>query len=223
MTRAHPTRRLLFEWAVAVAVPLAIWLTLAVGASIEPFNEMPKRTTRLPIESLPRKPVLQLEFARGSADVETILEVGRETQARNVSDVRRGNELDTWRLIPSYTLLFILLSLLVGQGSQRIGLRVFLAGAAVALIIAGFDWRENSGITRLLDSPADPSITSEAAARVAHSAFFKWVLIGFFFIALGVAAYLQQTWRRFLAPVLFLAGVWVLAPIWRHAVDRWFG
>jgi hypothetical protein len=223
MIREKLTRRLLFEWAVAAAVPLAIWLTVAVGASIDRFNAMPARTTRLPIESLPRKPVLQLEFARGSADVETILEVGRDTQARNVADVRRGNELDTWRLIPSYTLLFMLIALLIGQGSQRIGMRVFLVGAVVALIIAGFNWRENAGISRLLDSPADQSVTSEAAARVAQSAFIKWVLIGIFFLGLGVAAYLQQTWRRFLAPVLLLVGVWVLAPVWRHVVDRWFG
>jgi hypothetical protein len=217
------TRRPWFEWAVVVAVPLAIWLTFAVGASIEPYNEMRARTTRLPIESLPRKPVLQLEFARGSADVEAILEVGRGTQAQNVSDVRRGNELDSWRLIPSYTLLFVLISLLIGQGSERIGVRVFLVGAVVSLIIAGFDWRENAGISQLLDSPSDQSITSEAAARVAQSAFIKWVLIGIFFLGLGVAAYLQQTWRRFLAPVLLLVGVWVLAPVWRHVVDRWFG
>jgi hypothetical protein len=58
---------------------------------------------------------------------------------------------------------------------------------------------------------------------VAQSAFIKWVLIGIFFLGLGVAAYLQQTWRRFLAPVLLLVGVWVLAPVWRHVVDRWFG
>jgi hypothetical protein len=223
MIRTHVSRRWLLEWAVPVAVLAAIWLTSVVASSIEPFNKMSARTTRLPIDSLPRKPVLQLEFARGSADVETILEVGRDTQARNVSDVRKGNELDSWRLIPSYTLLFILLTLLIAQGTQRIGLRMFLVGVAVAVIIAGFDWRENSGITQLLDSPANASITSEAAARVAQSAFIKWVLIGTFFLALGVAAYLQQTWRRFLGSVLFLAGIWVLAPIWRHAVDRWFG
>lgn len=223
MTRTQVTRRSRFEWAVLVAVPLAIGLTLAIGSSIEPFNTMPARTTRLPIDSLPQKPILQLEFARGSADVEAILEVGRDTQARNVSDARRGNELDSWRLIPSYTLLFILLTLLIAQGSQRIGRQVLVVGLAVALIIAGFDWRENAGITQLLDSPADPSITSEAAARVAQSALIKWVLIGFFFIGLGVAAFLQQTWRRFLMPVLFLAGIWVLAPVWRHLVDRWFG
>jgi hypothetical protein len=223
MNRTHVSRRSLLEWAVPVAVLAAIWLTSVVASSIEPFNRMSARTTRLPIDSLPRKPVLQLEFARGSADVETILEVGRDTQARNVSDVRKGNELDSWRLIPSYTLLFILLTLLVAQGTKRIGLRMFLVGVAVAVIIAGFDWRENSGITQLLNSPANASITSEAAARVAQSAFIKWVLIGTFFLALGVAAYLQQTWRRFLGSVLFLAGIWVLAPIWRHAVDRWFG
>jgi hypothetical protein len=206
---------------IALVVAAGVWVGDAASA-IGPHNRMPSRLEKppLPIASLPRRPVMQLEFVRGPEDVRAILQVGSASQAKNIEHLRTGNDLDTRHLIPRYAILLIVLSLLVAQGSKTIGDLVFLGGVVAAVLIAGADLVENSGIERILNSPEVDRVTAQASLVVSAAAFVKWTLLGLLSIYLGVVVALSQTWRRWLTPVLFAGGVLVLAIIGRHAVER---
>lgn len=208
---------------VAALLASAVWSGFAMS-QIGPYNRMKARTTGLPIHSLPPRPVLQIEFARGPEDVESVLEVGHPSEEANIADMRAGNELDSTRLIPGYTLLLVALTLLIARGNRSTGVRLFRACVTVAIVIAVADFTENYGIARLLDAlAAGTAITTGAVRLVAIPAFVKWTFLGLIGVALGVVTRLQESWRRWLSPVLLAGGVWTLATVWRHLVDRVFG
>lgn len=219
--RPRTERRLPPVVPIVCVIATVAWCAYATSA-IAPFNAMPSRTgnVRLPISSLPMLPVMQLEFARGAEDVKAILEVGRASESKNVNDVREGNELDSWYLIPGYTLLLIALSLLVAQDGRHVSVGLFMIGVTVALAIAAADFTENYGIGQILDAPADAVLANQTAPLVSAAAFVKWTLLGLLLIYLAVVASLPQNWRRWLSPVLLIAGILLLAVVGRHAVDR---
>jgi hypothetical protein len=206
---------------VVCLIAAAAWFYSA-AKTIAAHNKMSSRLEKpaLPIDSLPRRPVMQLEFVRGANDVRSILQVDSAAQSQNVADVRAGNDYDTRHLILRYAILLIVLTLLVSQGSKTIGDLVFLSGVVMVLLIAAADFWENVGIARILDSPANDAVTGAASTLVSSAAFVKWVLLALLLIYLGVIASLSRTWRRWLTPVLFIAGVLLLAIVSRHSVER---
>ena len=204
-----------------LVIAAVAWVKSAADA-IAPHNSVSSRLAkpRLPISSLPRLPVMQLEFVRGAEDGRAILQVGTDAEEKNVAAVKTGNDLDTRHLIPA-------LRRAVGppvaahpQGSKSIGDLVFLAALLATAVIASADLLENSGIARILAAPADDDMTDRAAVLVSAAAFVKWTLLGLLLIYLGVVAWLGQSWRRWLMPVLFAVGLLLLAIVGRHAVER---
>jgi len=206
---------------IVLVIAAGAWVKWAADA-IAPHNSVSSRLAkpRLPISSLPRLPVMQLEFVRGAEDGRAILQVGTDAEEKNVAAVKTGNDLDTRHLIPRYAVLLVLLSLLIAQGSKSIGDLVFLAALLATAVIASADLLENSGIARILAAPADDDMTDRAAVMVSAAAFVKWTLLGLLLIYLGVVAWLGQSWRRWLMPVLFAVGLLLLAIVGRHAVER---
>ena len=201
-------------------------MTLA-GLIIAPYNQL-KDTGRkpvLPIQSLPQRPVMQLAFARHQADVNAVLDVGHDPDKLKIKAIETGNWLDSVALVPGYTLLLVALTLLIARGSRYIGAGLFHAGVVFATTIALADLAENYGIMRVLIATGNAESVSAWVIRLmGASAALKWLLLGLLGIGLGVVASLQeQRWRRWLSLLLLATGLLTLAPIWRHAVDRFFG
>jgi hypothetical protein len=214
--------------AVVVTAVLVATVWVVVGTRIiTPYNQMEGlgRVTALPIQSLPARPVMHLTFARSQADVSAVLDVGNDREQLKIKAVDTGNWLDSVALVPGYTLLLIALTLLIARGSRYIGPGLFQAGVVFAISIALADLAENYGIMRVLSATGDAEPVSAWVLRLmVASAALKWMLLGLVGIGLGVVASLQeQTWRRRLSLLLLATGLLTLAPIWRHAVDRFFG
>lgn len=195
---------------------IAVSAMVAIGA----HNKLPDRQAAIfPIGSLPRRPVLQIELARSPSDVKAILEWGEPTHAENVEHVREGIQLDSWRLVPAYTVLFIALTLLIVRRSGQARM-LLLAGAVLAVAVAVADWSENRGVSRALDLIPTGGLTEAHTAGIAARALWKWLLLGVLTAFLGIVAWLQDGWRRALSPMLLALSASIVIPVGRHLADR---
>jgi len=211
--------------AVVTTIAVALVWVFAVGSVISRHNRMPARTRDLPIPSLPQRPVMQLAFARSQADVNAILElkeqsVTKEATEANIKSVTRGNELDSWYLVPGYVVLLVALTLLIARGSDDEAWWLFRAGVVLVLVLALADLAENFGIARVLTfAGKNEDAATWARLLMVASAFVKWTALGLIGLGLGVVTSLQQQTRRpWLTALLLIAGVWMLATVGRHVV-----
>jgi hypothetical protein len=206
---------------VTALVVALVWVAVAVRV-IAPHNEMSAvpRTTRLPIDSLPERPVMQLAFARSQADIDAILDTAHDPERRNIASVRAGNLLDSLAPVPAYSLLLIALTLLIARASGELASGIFGAGVLLTVALALADLGENVGIAAALTSAErDEPMTSLARQFMVASAFAKWTLLGTIALGIGVVTWLQEAkWHRWLSTVCLVLGIWILATGGRHFV-----
>jgi multisubunit Na+/H+ antiporter MnhG subunit len=140
-----------------------------------------------------------------------------------VTELRAGNWLDTWLLIPGYIVLFVTLVLLIAHGMPNAATAIVRVGLAITAVVVLADLIENYHLERIVSSLHDPEMVNRALAVTTPAAFIKWGGLGTLLVGLGAAAALQDNWRRRLTFVLLAVGILMLAPILRHAVDRLSG
>src|SRR5262245_34293121 len=111
-------------------------LLLLVGAGIDvfllqPHNRLPSRPERseLPLKSVAGGPLLQLELVWRDPDIAAIIDPTHESEIRkrDISDARRGTEIDSWFFIPTYTALLLGLAALGAACSAWPGRRLLVA------------------------------------------------------------------------------------------------
>jgi uncharacterized membrane protein len=163
---------------------------------IDPHNRLPSRLTSadLPIKSLPPKPILQIELGRTEQGLEQILNppgTSPDSLLSNLQHARRGNTLDTFLFIPSYTIFLMSLGILLARASAS---KLILLAALIAVPMAALcDWTENAGISATLNHfEADHRPHQGDAVRIADPSTVKWTLLALTLIIYGIDAVLTR-------------------------------
>lgn len=214
-------RRVPLAAMVTAVVAGALWVGAGV-AILAPYSAVQGivRTVPLPIDTLPKLPVVQLALARNQDDIDIVLDRAHDSGKRNIADVRTGNVLDTILFVPGYSFFFIATIALIARSSGRAATFVFGAGVVLTAALAVADLAENQGIALALEAAERGQMISEMARQTMVAASLaKWTLLGSMFLFLGAATALQEgLWRRWVPPVLFVLGIWQFAIITRYAV-----
>jgi hypothetical protein len=177
-----------------LALQVGCILLLLAGVAIDvyglqPHNRLPCRPEQpgLPLKSIGGGPVLQLELVWRDDDIATILDPTNEPAIRkgDLSDARRGNEIDSWLFIPTYSGLLLALAALAAVSSAWPGRRLFLAVGLGIGLAAAADWSENHAITQALDHLTTGASHVGDAVRISTPALVKWSLIGLVLTVIG--------------------------------------
>jgi hypothetical protein len=124
------------------------------------------------------EPVILLEFARRSADLDVILGAfDGSCRQRMVASLQSSNALDTWAFVPAYAAL--LWSLMQALAPRRGAARL---GQGLVLVTAASDWLENLCISALL---ASSSSSAWALAWLPWVSGSKWLLLGVTIVVAG--------------------------------------
>jgi len=204
------------------AAALAFLLFAGLAAKrIAPYNELSgRRKAPLPMISLGERPILQIELARNEDDLQKILMVG--DSAQNVTDARAGNRLDSLMFIPGYAGFLIFTGLALRRvlpGWKKSILVLVLVAIPIAALC---DWRENAGITRVLDHfehhrQAEPG----DAARIAGPSLVKWCLLALILLIYGATgASGPVVWLRFVALSFLAAGILLAVMLSQYGIER---
>lgn len=214
-------RRVALAAMVTALIVGTVWV-MAGAAILAPYSAVEGivRTVPLPIDTLPKRPVVQLALARNQDDIDIVLDRAHDSGRLNIRDVRTGNILDTMLFVPGYSLFFIACIALIARSSGRAATFVFSAGVVLTVALAVADLAENQGIALVLEAAERGQAMSEMARQTMVAASLgKWTLLGLMFLFLGAATALQEgLWRRWVPPLLFVLGIWQLAIITRHVV-----
>lgn len=200
-----------------------VFLAAVVAGSLllGPHNALPGRgTAALPIDSLPERPILQVELARDAADLRAILDVG--DRAANIEDARAGNAIDSWLFIPGYAGLLAVIGLALHGSSSPRWKPLILAAIVLAAVAAGADWRENVGIERALDHFEHGRAFQDGdALSIRGPSIVKWLLLVVVLAGYGAAALAERPWWRQATGLVLLAGAASLL-VWfgPYCIDR---
>jgi hypothetical protein len=185
--------------------PRELWLTaglllvfvLLTGLLIGPRNRLSSRgNADLPIDTLSKKPILQLELARNADDVKAILQPG--DMRKNIADARAGNWFDLALFIPAYSMLFLCLALLSGRALPGHGTWIFRLALVLIIVIAAADYMEDIGIHRVLDLLASGApVSNSDALRISTPGAIKWLLLTVLLCGLALANFFPPfLWHR---------------------------
>ncbi len=178
------------ELGLAAAALLIAALVIGITL-IKPRNQLAGRGNEpLPMKSLGRAPILQLELVRNEGDISTILTKG-DVKA-NVADARAGNRIDTWLFIPLYTGSFLLMGIFLTRGEARWPAVLLWFSILGACTIAACDWMENAGIERTLNHTERTGAPWPGdASAIAMPGRAKWILIAFVLLVYAISAVRQ--------------------------------
>lgn len=209
-------------WLGAGGCALAVAATIAVIA-LGGYNRLPGRDAAvpLPMKSLGSRPVLQLELARGDADVAAILAT-RDDAARTrlVQNLRNGTWLDSLYLIPAYTLLLAALALLIQRGGKITSRKIFITTLWAIAAIALCDALENWGIAHVASLLDHNEPLTGVAWRIASPALVKWILLAVVLTVLGALALMHSGWRLVAGALLSVAGPMTAVQLVRYFAER---
>jgi hypothetical protein len=171
-------------------LPMSMFLILAVVGAflIAPHNKLPGRgNAPLPMKSLKRSAILQVELARQESDIVDV--IGTGDVKRNVSDANAGNRLDTYLFVPGYIGLLVTVGLFLRRSQSNWG-RKLLSVLILAVLAAGVcDWTENAGIDiclRHFKEYGGPQAGD--AIRISFPSIVKWSLLSIVLFLFGVSA-----------------------------------
>ena len=178
------------ELAWAAGLLLAAALVIAV-AILGPKNSLKgRRGAPLPIRSLGKSPVLQLELARNEQDLRDILLVG-DVEA-NFADARAGNRIDTWLFIPLYAGSLLLTGNLLARGEPDWPAVLLWFSVIAVSTIAICDWIENAAIERTLRHVEIDKAPHPGDARaISFPSLIKWNLLALVLLVYAVSALRQ--------------------------------
>jgi hypothetical protein len=200
------------------------FLVLAIFAMvlIAPHNALKARGPEpLPIHSLGKQPVLQIELAWTEQDLLKIFRPGNTKV--NLYDANVGNHWDTFLFIPSYTGLLITVGLLIARSPRLSGQWPLFIALLLTPAIAICDWRENWGIARAIHhmevqgrpEPGD-------ALRISTPSLIKWTLTMAVCALFGMEALYTRNWKWFpVAGVFILLSVGIAFVLCSYARERW--
>jgi hypothetical protein len=160
-----------------------------VGALlISPHNKLPCRgNAPLPMKSLGKMPILQVELARKDSDLVRVFTPG--DLKRNLTDARKGNTLDTFLFIPAYSGLLISIGLILARGDERWRAMLVLIALVAVPLAAACDWIENTGISKVLDKlEAGKPLVDSDATRTSTPSLINWTTLALVLVFDGVAA-----------------------------------
>jgi hypothetical protein len=194
------------SWPVIGAIAFFLLALLGMGL-IAPHNKLPGRgNAPLPMKSLGKMPILQVELARNRNDLEMVLAPGN--LERNIQDARIGNNLDTFLFIPSYAGLLISLGLILARGDERWRTMLLLVALVAVPLAAVCDWTENSGIAKVLDKlDHHAQLQDSDATRTSTPSFIKWTTLAYVLLVYGAAAFRGLGWKHGALAVLAVLGV----------------
>jgi hypothetical protein len=213
------------EKSLEIAATVFLVLVVVGSALIGPHNKLPGRNDApLPMKSLGKMPILQVELARNEKDLERVFTPGN--LERNVQDARIGNSLDTFLFIPSYAGLLISIGLILARGDDRWRVMLILVTLVAVPLAAVCDWTENSGISKVLDKLAvgKPLVDTDAT-RISTPSFIKWTTLGLVLLIYGVAAARRLgiwNWPLAIIAVTGLGlGTILLTTLFRYLLERY--
>jgi hypothetical protein len=182
------------------SLKIATWVFLVfviVGAMlIGPHNKLPYRgNAPLPMKSLGKMPILQIELARKDSDLVQVFTPG--DLRRNLDDARKGNTLDTFLFIPAYSGLLIMTGLILAREDERWCAMLVLVALVAVPLAAVCDWMENHGIFVTLDHFQQAGHPQpDDATRISTPSLVKWTTLALVFLIYGVAAFRRLgTWN----------------------------
>jgi hypothetical protein len=129
-------------------------------------------------------------------------------RAKNLSDARAGNQIDSWFFVPAYATLLVVVGVLLRRGTPPRMNTLLLIALLIIPVVAGCDWPENAAIARTLEHfEKDGGPQPGDAARIAYPSLAKWWLLTLVLSIDGVAgATAGPLWRRGLGVLLLIAG-----------------
>jgi len=189
---------------LAIAAITLLLLQAVALVLMEPYNRLSGRgSAALPMHKLGDTPIYQIELARNEDDLRAIFLAG--DVARNLSDARAGNNLDTFLYIPAYIGFLIILGLILRRVDPKWAGILFLCAVVVAPVVAVSDWTENFGIARALDHfERDGGPHLGDAMRIATPSIIKWTLVTAVLLVYGVCAIRKPRLWRIAVAVLTL-------------------
>jgi len=189
------------------AAAVAFLVLCVVAIPVGWYNQLRGRENApLPIQSLGKIPILQVELAWNACQLNTVfkpekLKDNPDALAKIIRDARRGNWLDTWLFIPSYLVLLLSIGLGLLHGNHR----WFLV---LPLFAAVCDWKENSGITKVFNKlEAGGELQDTDATRISTPSFVKWVTLTPILLVYSVAAFRHIDSWNWLLGVIGFAGI----------------
>jgi hypothetical protein len=200
-------------------VTLQVLFVLIVGLFV--WQRVTQEPKREPWPGGFSQPGTALELPRSVADVHDTL------QSLGTDGIRKQHQaltVDSFGIIPTYWILFSLMGWILMQ--RRIP-GATLAGACLIVLIsaaAAFDYRENIGIARILNSyPNDP--TREIVDATRKASLVKGILI---FATIGVTSLLflrRPGWIMTIgAYLVFVAGIGLVGALYcNSAIELAFG
>jgi hypothetical protein len=207
-----------------LAFAAVVFLAMAIFANvlIAPHNALKSRgPAPLPIHSLRKAPVLQIELAWNEQDLMKVFQPGC-TEA-NLHDANVGNYLDTFLFIPSYTGLLITVGLLIARSPRLNGHWPLFLALLLAPAIAIFDLSENLRISRVIHhievqgkpEPGD-------ALRISTPSLAKWTLTMAICAVFAMEAFYTRNWKWFpVAGVFILLSLGIAFVLYAYARERW--
>jgi hypothetical protein len=208
----------------SLALAACVFLAVAVFASvlIAPRNALKARgSAPLPIHSLGKRPVLQIELAWSEQDLMKVFQPG-DTKA-NLHDANVGNNLDTFLFIPSYTGLLLTLGLLIARSPRLSAQWPLFIALLLTPAIAICDWGENWGIARAIHHiEVQGKPEAGDALRISTPSLAKWTLTMVVCAVFGMEAFYTRNWKWFPAAVaLILLSLGIAFVLCSYARERW--
>jgi hypothetical protein len=181
------------------------------------------------MHSLDRHTILQIELVRDESALEQIFSprdkpITPEQVSANLHDAMAANDLDTFLFIPSYTGLFIVLSIVVGRFSQlRTAGRLSIFISVLAVATAFCDWSENRGIAvaiRHIQAHGVPETGD--AHRISNPSLAKWSFTILVLALSGVAALATKRWWGVgLGVSLIILCLLTATGLYEYVAERW--
>lgn len=205
---------------IAILALLAAVMVMIMAWGLGRYQPKPESFHHGKIKS----PVLALELARDRNDLIEVLQTtnpaltlswpngcGFEIQRGPVCALRI-NAVQDCVFIPLYAGFLLCMALLFSKSPRRPWLG--LAGAALAVAVALFDYAENRGIFRALRAN---SITDQTAQAISSPSRAKWTLLGLNLLFIGVVICISRlpdfrAWVRWLLGISYgIVGLMLLA------------
>jgi hypothetical protein len=194
---------------------LIVLISLGVYARYKK-KEYPERT----LPSWTKNPVLALELVKSKAEIEMTLGEDSDPSNQTMREMQRqGLKDDSFVFIPFYWLLIMAMSWLLTRRQIDGALWMGIAAAACVTGAAIFDYMENSGMRKALDTSI-ANTTDQMAHAIRNPSLAKWALI-FIAMALLSGLFWRQNWLSAIAVIYLMIGFVGLVGLIYHQAIEW--
>ena len=101
-----------------IAAVVCLIASALASAKLSSYNRLTGRGgAPLPIAGLGDRPILHLELARSEDDLRAVLSPG--DRAKNLSDTRAGNRIDSLYFVPAYATLLVVVAFCFAAARRR--------------------------------------------------------------------------------------------------------